>query len=228
MFVLATLVQAVVWPLFFFVSGYSVWRSLQLKGSRDFVQERASRLGTAYIAYSFLLGPALVCYAQYLQGPCVGASTYLSEESVVVYPAGWNWVLDGIRRRLRSLSQADEPPSEHQAWMSMGLPSPWSESPQFSDWEGWTCNEKYRYLPAPGHMWYAGWLFLLTFGFARWYDSRGANAFIPWAVPPGLCSSALLGALVGIAQRFVVRMNVGAGTTPHSPLPPPPPPPRHR
>src|SRR6202008_3043859 len=52
--------------LMFFLSGLFVWKSLQRKGSRTFLRDRAFRLGLPFLVAAALLGP-LAYYPTYLQ-----------------------------------------------------------------------------------------------------------------------------------------------------------------
>jgi len=85
--------------LMFFISGLFVSKSLQRKGTRDFLGDRMSRLGLPFLAAAAIIAP-LAYYPSYLQIGRHGASGFWKEWlSLGSWPAGpawFVWVLLGF------------------------------------------------------------------------------------------------------------------------------------
>jgi len=77
--------------LMFFVSGLFVWRSLQRKGSGDFLRNRTLRLGIPFLSAAAIIAP-LAYYPTYLQTGQHGLSGFVHQWlSLGYWPAGPAW-----------------------------------------------------------------------------------------------------------------------------------------
>jgi hypothetical protein len=77
--------------LMFFLSGLFVWKSLQRKGSGQFVRDRALRLGLPFIVAAAVVAP-LAYYPSYLQTGASGVAGFWQQwKSLGNWPAGPAW-----------------------------------------------------------------------------------------------------------------------------------------
>lgn len=79
--------------LMFFISGLFVWKSLQRKGTRQFLYDRMSRLGVPFLGAAAIIAP-LAYYPTYFEGGGHGVSGFWKQwTSLGIWPAGPAWFL---------------------------------------------------------------------------------------------------------------------------------------